>query len=52
MDNYFLVNIVHNDFKDSDAIFEPFFRVGESKGLPLPAGRLAKQPNGVSGAVH
>jgi len=23
-DNYFLVNVVHNDFKASDAIFEPF----------------------------
>jgi methylenetetrahydrofolate reductase (NADPH) len=25
MDTYFLVNIVHNDFKDPDAVFRPFF---------------------------
>ena len=28
MDNYFLVNVVHNDFKDPDAIFRPFYAVG------------------------
>ncbi|KAF9519500.1 hypothetical protein BS47DRAFT_1370712 [Hydnum rufescens UP504] len=26
MDTYFLVNIVHNDFKDPDAVFRPFFK--------------------------
>ncbi|KAH7890793.1 methylenetetrahydrofolate reductase-domain-containing protein [Phlebopus sp. FC_14] len=29
MDNSYLVNIVHNDFKDPNAIFEPFFKAGE-----------------------
>jgi methylenetetrahydrofolate reductase (NADPH) len=29
MDTYFLVNVVHNDFKDIEATFRPFFRVGE-----------------------
>jgi hypothetical protein len=24
MDEYFLVNVVHNDFQDRDAIFRPF----------------------------
>ena len=33
MDNYFLVNVVHNDFKDSQAIFQPFFKVGAEYGL-------------------
>lgn len=27
MDSYFIVNVVHNDFKNSNAIFEPFFEV-------------------------
>ena len=30
MDNAFLVNVVHNDFKDADAIFKPFIAAGES----------------------
>ncbi|KAK7056405.1 methylenetetrahydrofolate reductase (NAD(P)H) met13 [Paramarasmius palmivorus] len=29
MDNSYLVNIVHNDFHDPDAIFRPFFKAGE-----------------------
>ncbi|KAI0316747.1 methylenetetrahydrofolate reductase-domain-containing protein [Amylostereum chailletii] len=29
MDTYLLVNVVHNDYKAGDAIFEPFFKVGE-----------------------
>ena len=28
MDSYCLVNVVHNDFKKPDAIFEPFFKAG------------------------
>ena len=28
MDTYCLVNVVHNDFKKPDAIFEPFFKAG------------------------
>ncbi len=28
MDTCFLVNVVHNDFHDPDAIFKPFFRAG------------------------
>ena len=26
MDTYYLVNVVHNDFKKPNAIFEPFFK--------------------------
>ena len=28
MDTYLLVNIVHNDFKKPDALYEPFFKAG------------------------
>jgi hypothetical protein len=28
MDTFYLVNVVHNDFHNRDAIFEPFFKVG------------------------
>ncbi|TFK78926.1 hypothetical protein K466DRAFT_506494 [Polyporus arcularius HHB13444] len=28
MDTYYLVNVVHNDFKKPEAIFEPFFKAG------------------------
>lgn len=28
MDTYCLVNVVHNDFKKPNAIFEPFFKAG------------------------
>ncbi|KAF8508575.1 methylenetetrahydrofolate reductase-domain-containing protein [Hysterangium stoloniferum] len=33
MDSFFLVNVVHNDFKDPEAIFLPFFKVGGEHGL-------------------
>ena len=33
MDTFFLVNVVHNDFKDPQAIFQPFFKVGAESGL-------------------
>ncbi|KAF9525328.1 methylenetetrahydrofolate reductase-domain-containing protein [Crepidotus variabilis] len=43
MDTWFLVNVVHNDFHDRDAIFKPFFKAGaESK-------TLHSKPNGVNG---
>ncbi|KAJ3999800.1 methylenetetrahydrofolate reductase-domain-containing protein [Lentinula boryana] len=29
MDTCYLVNVVHNDFHDADAIFKPFFQAGE-----------------------
>ena len=28
METSFLVNVVHNDFHDADAIFRPFFKAG------------------------
>ena len=33
MDTYFLVNVVHNDYKRPDAIFEPFFKAGAELAL-------------------
>ncbi|KAF8532451.1 methylenetetrahydrofolate reductase-domain-containing protein [Gautieria morchelliformis] len=33
MDTFFLVNVVHNDFKDPQAIFQAFFKVGADRGL-------------------
>ena len=29
MDTAYLVNVVHNDFRDPSAIFKPFFLAGE-----------------------
>jgi methylenetetrahydrofolate reductase (NADPH) len=36
MDNALLVNIVHNDFHQSDKIFEPFFKLEEELGIRAP----------------
>ena len=33
MDDYLLVNVVHNDFKRPNAIFEPFFKAGADYAL-------------------
>lgn len=38
MDTCFLVNVVHNDFRDPDAIFKPFFRAGVEYKASLPNG--------------
>ncbi|KZW01199.1 methylenetetrahydrofolate reduct [Exidia glandulosa HHB12029] len=40
MNTFLLVNVVHNDFKDPNAIFETFFKVGEEHGLNYPANVL------------
>lgn len=47
MDNFFLVNVVHNDFKDPQAIFHPFFKVGAENGL-----RVEDLTNGVHQPTH
>jgi methylenetetrahydrofolate reductase (NADPH) len=39
MENSLLVNVVHNDFKDPEALFRPFF---------VAAAEYAKQPNGIA----
>ncbi|KAK0189030.1 methylenetetrahydrofolate reductase-domain-containing protein [Armillaria mellea] len=38
MDTCFLVNVVHNDFHNPDAIFKPFFRAGAEYKASLPNG--------------
>ena len=40
MDTSFLVNVVHNDFHDSEAIFEHFYKAG--------AEYLAMKPNSIT----
>lgn len=53
MDTYLLVNVVHNDFKKSDAIFEPFFKAGadfaakqQTSASPSPNGLPNGHANG------
>ncbi|KAI0064023.1 methylenetetrahydrofolate reduct [Artomyces pyxidatus] len=38
MDNALLVNVVHNDYKNPDAIFEPFLRAGAEFSAPKQNG--------------
>ena len=49
MESFFLVNIVHNDFHDREAIFKPFFKAGAEAGLqtPLQSPTTEKLTNGV-----
>ncbi|KAG8852083.1 hypothetical protein FRB91_007020 [Serendipita sp. 411] len=42
METYTLVNVVHNDFRNPDAIFGPFYRAAEAK--PVKG-----TPNGING---
>lgn len=43
MDESFLVNVVHNDFKNPEAIFKPFFKAAAEY-----AGAPNGKPNGVA----
>ncbi|KZT34350.1 methylenetetrahydrofolate reduct [Sistotremastrum suecicum HHB10207 ss-3] len=45
MENYFLVNVVHNDFQDTEAIFRPFWAVAAEAGLEQP--EIQRLSNGV-----
>lgn len=45
MENYFLVNVVHNDFQDTEAIFRPFWAVAADAGLDTP--EIQRLTNGV-----
>ena len=47
MNTSYLVNVVHNDFHDTDAIFKPFFQAGEEYTIS----RQRQQPV-VNGAEH
>ncbi|KAG8818664.1 hypothetical protein FRC17_010755, partial [Serendipita sp. 399] len=43
MNTYTLVNVVHNDFRNPDAIFAPFYRAAETKAVTNGV------PNGING---
>jgi len=53
MESFFLVNVVHNDFHDREAIFKPFFKAGAEAGLqtPLHSPTIEKLTNGVENIV-
>ncbi|KAF8141572.1 methylenetetrahydrofolate reductase-domain-containing protein [Boletus edulis] len=46
MNDFYLVNVVHNDFKDPNAIFVPFFKVGEQYATSHPQQNHVAQTNG------
>lgn len=50
METSLLVNVVHNDFMDPEAIFRPFFKAGED--YAAQAGVAGAKPNGVNGHIH
>ncbi|KAI0794186.1 methylenetetrahydrofolate reduct [Fomes fomentarius] len=47
MQTYYLVNVVHNDYKKPSAIFEPFFKAGAEY-----AAKLGKVPTVLNGNGH
>jgi len=51
VDNYFLVNVVHNDFKDPDAIFRPFYAVGALVANGLANGHAAMVNGNINGHI-
>jgi methylenetetrahydrofolate reductase (NADPH) len=51
MDTSFLVNVVHNNFQDPDAIFKPFFKAG-AEYAAAQSKENAPLVNGVNGYVH
>lgn len=46
MNDSYLVNVVHNDFKDPDAIFVPFLKAGEEYAASRPPQDYVAKPNG------
>lgn len=46
MNDSYLVNVVHNDFKDPDAIFVPFLKAGEEYAASHPQQNHIAKPNG------
>lgn len=46
VNNSHLVNVVHNDFKDPDAIFVPFFKAGEQYAALHPQHNHVVTANG------
>lgn len=46
MNDSYLVNVVHNDFKNSDAIFVPFLKAGEEYAALHPQQNHVAKMNG------
>ncbi|KAN0088446.1 Methylenetetrahydrofolate reductase domain containing protein [Tylopilus felleus] len=46
MNESYLVNVVHNDFKNPDAIFAPFFKAGEEYAASHPQQNHVAKTNG------
>ena len=49
VDNAYLMNVVHNDFKDPEAIFRPFLAAGEAYAA-LRKDKANGVVNGVNGS--
>jgi methylenetetrahydrofolate reductase (NADPH) len=47
MNNSYLVNVVHNNFKDPGAIFVPFLKAGEEYAASHPPQNGSAMTNGV-----
>jgi methylenetetrahydrofolate reductase (NADPH) len=47
MSTAYLVNVVHNNFKDAEAIFKPFYEAGERY-----AAQKASMTNGLVNGAH
>ena len=47
MESAYLVNVVHNDFKDPEAIFKPFFLAGDAYNA-----RKNKDSGVVANGIH
>ena len=52
MDSYYLVNVVHNDYKRPDAIFEPFFKAGAEYAARYGSAPPPPTTNGANGHAN
>ncbi|KAH9884797.1 methylenetetrahydrofolate reduct [Cubamyces lactineus] len=52
MDTYYLVNVVHNDYKRPDAIFEPFFKAGAEYAAKYGSAPQLPTMNGANGHAN
>ncbi|KAJ8489356.1 hypothetical protein ONZ51_g2999 [Trametes cubensis] len=52
MDSYYLVNVVHNDYKRPDAIFEPFFKAGAEYAAKYGSAPELPTTNGANGHAN
>jgi methylenetetrahydrofolate reductase (NADPH) len=52
METSLLVNVVHNDFKDPEAIFRPFFAAGAEYAAQMANGYAKTNGPRVNGSAH